>query len=180
METFEWEKYLELERENKDIFLGSHFRSPIPLEERAKFKRLNYYPPDPKYRFELEIHEHKEKEIIKVKDTKGNDREFLRWGEFRFKIGTEDCVLQAYKSSQMDERLFIPFRDATSGKETYGAGCYLDLEIEKDYVEGKWVLDFNKAYNPWCAYSKDYACPFVPPKNWLKIEVRAGEENYKK
>lgn len=84
METFEWEKYLELERENKDVFFGYHFQSP-------------------------------------------------------------DCVLQASKSSQIDERLFIPFRDATSGKETYGVGCYLDLEIEKDYVEGKWIFDFNKA-----------------------------------
>lgn len=119
METFEWKKYLELERENKGVFFGYHLKSP-------------------------------------------------------------DCVLQAYKSSQMDKRLFIPFRDATSGKETYGVGCYLDLEIEKDYVEGKWIFDFNKAYNLWCAYSKDYAYPFVPPENWLKVPVRAGEKDYKK
>ena len=69
----------------------------------------------------------------------------------------------------------------TSGKETYGAGRYLDLEADKDLTEeGKWILDFNKAYNPWCAYSEDYACTFTPPENWLKVPIYAGEKNYKK
>jgi len=180
MEMSEWKKRLELERENKDIFFRQHFQSPVPVEERMEFNGLDYYPPDPKYRFELVLHEHKEKEKIKVQDTQGNEREFLRWGEFRFKIGGEEYVLQAYKSKAMEERLFIPFRDATSGKETYGAGRYIDLEPEEHYTGGKWVFDFNKAYNPWCAYSKYYACPFVTPENWLKVTVRAGEKIIKR
>jgi len=143
-----------------------------------KFNELDYYPPDPKYYFELELHEHKEKEIVKVQDTTGNERKFLRWGEFRFKIGDKDCTLQAYKSDSMEERLFIPFRDAMSGKETYGAGRYIDLDANEHYIKGKWILDFNKAYNPWCAYSEHYACPFVLPENWLKVEVKAGEKDY--
>jgi uncharacterized protein (DUF1684 family) len=106
-------------------------------------------------------------------------REFFRWGEFRFKIGDKDCTLQVYKSDPQEDRLFISFWDATSGKETYGAGRYLDLETGKHQTsEGKWILDFNRAYNPWCAYSKDYVCPFVPPENWLDVEVRAGEKAY--
>ena len=180
MEVTKWKKRLELEREDKNIFFGQHFQSPISVEERKKFKGLDYYPPDPKYRFELDLQEHKEKEKIKVQDTQGNEREFLRWGEFRFKIDDGDCVLQAYKSDPGEERLFVPFRDATSDKETYGAGRYIDLEPEENYAGGKWILDFNKAYNPWCAYSKYYACPFVPPENWLKVPLRAGEKNYKK
>jgi len=76
--------------------------------------------------------------------------------------------------------LFVPFRDATSGKETYGAGRYIDLEPEERLNnEGKWVLDLNKAYNPWCAYSDAYICPLVPTENWLKVPVRAGEKDYK-
>jgi len=112
-----------------------------------------------------------------IEDTGGNKREFLRWGEFRFRIAGKDCTLQAYKSDPEEERLFIPFRDTTNGKETYGAERYLELEPRKHYTaEGKWILDFNRAYNPWCAYNKDYVCPFVPPENWLRVPVRAGEK----
>jgi len=180
MEISGWKRQLESERENKDVFFGQHFQSPIPFEAHVKFKGLYYYSPDPRYRFELVLHEHKKKESIKVQDTQDNERELLRWGEFRFRIDNEEFVLQAYKSNPAEGRLFIPFRDATSGKETYGAGRYIDLKPEDDYNEGKWVLDFNKAYNPWCAYSKEYSCPFVPPENWLKISIQSGEKNYKK
>jgi uncharacterized protein (DUF1684 family) len=179
MEVSEWKRRIELERENKNNFFGMHSQSPIPPEDRQKFRGLEYYPPDPGYRFEIELSEHKEKGVLKIEDTQGNEREFLKWGEFRFKIGDTDCKLQVYKSEPTEERLFVPFRDATSGKETYGAGRYLDLEPGKHYTtEGKWILDFNEAYNPWCAYSKDYACPFVPPENWLKVPIKAGEKNY--
>jgi uncharacterized protein (DUF1684 family) len=77
------------------------------------------------------------------------------------------------------ERLFILFKDATSGKETYGAGRYLDLEAERDHTpDGRWILDFNRAYNPWCVYSKDYTCPLVPRENWLEVAIPAGEKDY--
>ena len=88
-------------------------------------------------------------------------------------------TLHAYKSAPDEERLFVPFRDKTSGEETYGAGRYLDLEPDEGLTAGgKWILDLNMAYNPWCAYSEDYACPFVPPENWLDLPIRAGEKNY--
>ena len=156
-----------------------HGQSPIPLEERVKFRGLEYYPPNADYRFELELHEHSDKKLLQIEDTSGNIRDFLRWAEFRFKVGAEECTLQAYKRDPREERLFIPFKDTTSGKETYGAGRYIDLEYERDHTpNGKWILDFNKAYNPWCAYSKNYVCPFVPLENWLKSAIRAGEKSY--
>jgi len=175
-----WKADLKMARRAKDEFFGSdHPQSPIPPMERQKFKWLAYYPPDPEYRFELDLHEHKEKKRLKVQDTKGGERELIRWGEFRFKISGKDCKLQAYKSNPAEERLFIPFRDATSGKETYGAGRYLDLEPERHRTaDGKWIVDFNVAYNPWCAYSDAYVCPFVPPENWLEVPILAGEKNY--
>jgi len=178
MDISEWKRKLELERENKDKFFRKYLQSPISIEERSTFKGLNYYPADRKYRFELELHEHKKKEKIRVQDTQGNERELLCWGEFRFKIDDNECVLQVYKINPIEEKIFIPFRDTTNSEETYGAGRYIDLEPGEYYSEGKWVLDFNKAYNPWCAYSAYYACPFVPPENWLKVPVRAGEKNY--
>jgi uncharacterized protein (DUF1684 family) len=176
----DWKERLEKEREEKDKFFAVHWQSPIPPEERAKFKGLNYYPPNADYRFELELHEHQDKKRLQIEDTGGNIRDFLRWGEFRFKIGDEEYTLQAYKSDPQEELLFIPFKDATSGKETYGAGRYIDREYKRDCTpEGRWILDFNKAYNPWCAYSKNYVCPFVPPENWLKVAIRAGEKKLK-
>ncbi len=111
--------------------------------------------------------------------TKGNEQEFLRWGEFQFRISNQEQVLQAYKSNPDEDKLFIPFKDETSGKETYGAGRYIDLEPERDLtLERRWILDFNNAYNPWCVYSEAYICPFIPPENWFKVPIRAGEKNY--
>ena len=178
MDVEEWKKEVEMGRKQKDAFFGG-YQSPIPYEGRENFKGLNYYPADINYRFELELIEHSEKNTLKIEDTKGNIREFIRYGEFRFKIDGTDCKLQAYKSDLQEERLFIPFKDATTGKETYPAGRYLDMELGIDQsADEKWILDFNKAYNPWCAYSENYACPFTPPENWLKVPIYAGEKNY--
>ena len=179
MKISEWRGGLEREREAKDRFFAKYPQSPLPFEGRKRFKGLDYFPPDPAYRFELELHEHEEKRVIRMAYTKGQEQDFLRWGEFRFKVGDEEQAIQAYKGNPAEERLFILFRDATSGKETYGAGRYLDLEPDRDQTtEGKWILDFNKAYNPWCVYSKDYTCPLVPQENWLEVPICAGEKNY--
>jgi len=176
--AYKWEERLDYEREEKNRFFAEHWQSPIPLQERPEFMGLSYYPIDPNFRFELELLEHSNKNTIQVEDTKGVIRQFLKWGEFRFNVGNKECTLQAYKSSPEEERLFIPFRDETSGKETYGAGRYLDLDSTDRTTNGRWILNFNKAYNPWCAYSENYACPFVPPENWLDVPVIAGERNY--
>ena len=111
-------------------------------------------------------------EIVEIEDTKANLRKLIRWGEFVFNVDGVDCRLQAYKSDMKEERLFVPFKDLSSGIETYRAGRYLDLDSRKDFSsQGQWVLDFNKAYDPWCAYSKHYACPFTPPENWLEVYI---------
>jgi hypothetical protein len=180
MNPDEWARQTEADRQEKDRFFQMGYQSPIPLEEREDFHGLDYYPPDMKYRFELVLVEHPQKDIVRIQDTQGNIRQLISHGEFRFNIDGVEYRLQAYKSRSQEEGLFIPFRDLTSGKATYGAGRYLDLSPARDQMPGgEWVLDFNKAYNPWCAYSKDYACPFTPPENWLEVEIRAGEKDYK-
>jgi uncharacterized protein (DUF1684 family) len=179
MEISEWKECLEREREEKNKFFLLHPQSPVPFEERKRLKGLDYYPLNPNYRFELELHEHDEKKVVKMAYTKGDEQEFLRWGEFQFRVSGQEQILQAYKSNSEEDRLFIPFKDETSGRETYGAGRYIDLEPERDRpAERKWILDFNRAYNPWCVYSEAYTCPFVPRENWLKAPIRAGEKNY--
>lgn len=116
-----------------------------------------------------------------MKYSQGEAKAFLRWGEFRFTIGDRESVLQVYKRTPEEKLLFVPFRDATCGKETYSAGRYLNLEAERHHAsEEKWIVDFNEAYNPWCVYSKTYTCPFVPPENWLEASIRAGEKMFPK
>lgn len=174
-----WKINLERKRQEKNKFFLLDSRSPLTQSLRVGFKGLAYYPPDQKLRFEPKLYEYKEKTKIKVGDSSGKERLFLKWGEFRFRIGETRYVLQAYKSDYSQESLFIPFRDITNGKETYSAGRYIDIDSTKHTIDkGKWILDFNRAYNPFCAYSSVYSCPFVPPENWLKVAVRAGEKKY--
>lgn len=165
-------------RAAKDEFFGEHPHSPIPGDERGAFDGLAYFPPDSDYRFELERHEHDEREPITVETTAEGEREYVRWGAFRFEVDGEGCVLQAYKADPGEDRLWVPFRDATSGAETYGAGRYLDLEADEHRHGGTWVLDFNLAYNPSCAYDDAYECPLIPIENWLDVRIEAGEKAY--
>lgn len=180
MDIGTWKDQVRKQRQQKDEFFLLHRQSPIPEEDRLQFDGLRYYPPDPDYRFELELDIHPTAETLRVDDTSGGERELIRGGEFRFTIDGHEYALQVYQSEPGEPRLFIPFRDETSGDETYGAGRYLDLEPERHLIsDNRWILDFNQAYNPWCAYSDDYVCPFVPPENWLDVPIRAGEKNYR-
>jgi len=180
MDVSEWEKKIQTERDEKDRFFMLYPQSPLSIQDRRMLTDgLDYFPPDIAYRFELELHEHTDKNTLKMAYTRGEEKEFIRWGEFRFRIGGEDCILQAYKMDSTEDKLFIPFRDQTGGKETYGAGRYIDIDPDRHInADGKWILDFNVAYNPWCAYSESYTCPIVPTENWLKVPINAGEKNY--
>jgi len=176
-----WKARIEAERREKDVFFGQDWQSPISPEDRVRFKGLDYYPPNPDLRFELELHEHADKQTVKMAFTKGEQSDFVQWGEFRFEIEGCECTLQVYKRDPDEQGLFVPFRDATSSVETYGAGRYLDLDaVSNQTADGRWIIDFNAAYNPWCAYSEDYTCPLVPPDNRLAVPVRAGEKSCSK
>lgn len=173
-----FKEQIEREREQKDEYFKKHPRSPIPREEKDEFDGLNYYEVNPDLRFKLELTEHEDKEKIKVEDSKGNKQEFIKWGEFNFKIDGEQVTLQAFKGDKSEGRLWVPFKDETNGKETYGAGRYIDLEPQEHKENGKWILDLNQAYSPSCAYNEGFVCPFIPPENWLDVEIEAGEKNY--
>lgn len=178
-DTDNWERRLEREREEKDHFFGDHPRSPIPATEREGFDGLRYFSPDPEYRFELELREHDSKEQITTETTTEGEQEYIRWGEFAFELDGEEYTLQAYKSSPDEERFWVPFKDETNEEETYGGGRYLDLERDEHLTEdGAWILDFNRAYNPFCVYSEEYECPLIPLENWLETRIEAGEKMY--
>ena len=168
---------IENERKEKDLFFKKHPQSPIPPEDRNNFEGINYYPVKSELRFILKLHEHKDKKMTEVKDNLGNNQEFICWGEFAFEVDHKQITLQTYKRNSYEEGLWVPFRDKTNEKETYGAGRYIDLD-ERSKKSDKWILDFNQAYNPFCAYSEAYVCPFIPTENWIKIKIEAGEKKY--
>ncbi len=174
-----WKQTLKMQRIQKDDFFKNHPQSPIPKTERHNFNHLDYFDPDETYRFELPLQELEKIERIKINDSGGQTRNMLIWGKFTFSINGNQYTLQAYKNNTGEARLFIPFKDKTNSKATYGAGKYLDLYYENDQLEnGNWIVDFNKSTNPWCAYSEKYACPLVPPANHLNVEILAGEKSY--
>ncbi len=164
---------IEAQRAAKDEdFRGSPY-SPIPHEDRDAFTGLAYYPVGPAYRLEglaLSPYEGGEPEAFMMPTSTDELRRAWRAGTFRFVLGGQPVSLVAYDLG--NGSLFVPFLDATSGAETYGAGRYLDLEPELD---GTFTLDFNLAYFPYCAYSPDYSCPLTPAENRLPVRVEAGE-----
>lgn len=165
---------LQAERAEKDYYLR---RDPYsPIEDRQAFSGLNYYPPDPKYRYTLPLFP-VEPEPLTFQTSTGDERVYFKIGHVEFEVEGQPARLSVYKSEEHDE-LFLPFRDATSGTETYGAGRYLEpAELANDEI----LLDFNLAYNPYCAYSDAYSCPLPPLENWLTIvAIQAGEKIYKK
>lgn len=171
---------IEHHRRHREAYFAKDAHSPIAPDQRGEaFPGLAYYPPDPAYRFELELHEYDDPETITVETTADGERTYLRWGEFAFEIDGESVTLQAYRSSSDADHLWVPFRDATSGERTYGAGRYLDLMAEENRLpDGRWILDFNLAYNPTCAYNEAYECPLIPMENWLEVPIEAGEQDY--
>ena len=162
-------------KQKEDYFLNGH-DSPLKRDGKSNDGPLNYFEPDPSYRFEVALNRHSDPGSIIMATSKGTRRLFNNIGYFEVDIGGQPVRIQAYQSAERDDpSVFIPFRDATSGGETYGAARYIDLEVEHD---DRYALDFNYAYNPYCAYSDSYTCPLPPSENWLKVPIRAGEKKY--
>ncbi len=159
-------------RAQKDEFMREHPQSPLPEELRPSFSGLSYYDPAPELSFELPV-EPADGSEVHVQTSDGQIRAYVRAGVVRFDIGGEPTQLTLFSTPGHDDGYFVPFRDATSGKETYGAGRYLDLEPNGD---GTVTLDFNYAYNPYCAYDEAYSCPLPPHENWLQVPIEAGEK----
>ncbi|HKZ58799.1 MAG TPA: DUF1684 domain-containing protein [Candidatus Thermoplasmatota archaeon] len=167
---------LQAERAAKDAAFRSEPWSPIPAQARAGFSGLAYFPPDPGWRVLAKVTQVKDAAPFEMATSTGEPRPQVRAARFDFETPSGRSALFGYKEAgrSRTHALFVPFRDATSGKETYGAGRYLDLE---DPGGGEIVIDFNLAYNPYCAYSEAYSCPLPPAENWLKIRVSAGERS---
>jgi uncharacterized protein (DUF1684 family) len=164
-------------RAEKDAFFKSAPGSPIPLAERDAFTALPYYPVDEDLVFDglrPEPYTGDEPTTFQIPTSDGKLRPARRAGVFTFELEGEPRRLTAYEleGAHRDGRMFLPFLDATSGTETYGAGRYLDLEPDED---GTYAIDFNLAYHPTCVYAPEFSCPLTPAENRLPVRVEAGE-----
>lgn len=159
-------------RKEKDAFFKDSFDSPLEYDVRKKFTGLNYYEPNLDLVFTVAVEPGDGKEIF-VKTSDDKERIYRRAGHISVEIDGQEVGLTLYDTGHPG--YFLPFRDSTSGKETYGAGRYLEFEANDD---GTVTVDFNMAYNPYCVYSDGYSCPVPPVENWLDVAIRAGEKNF--
>jgi uncharacterized protein (DUF1684 family) len=150
-------------------------KDPIPADKRNVLLPLRYYPPDPNYTVAAALRLGQERPVVLMPTSTGTIRRYERVGVLEFTFKGESLSLGAFveEGTRAVDGLFVPFVDATSGKETYPAGRYLDIPPT---TTGFYEIDFNKAYNPYCAYNATYECPYPPASNRLKVEIRAGEK----
>lgn len=159
-------------RREKDDFFRTHPQSPLTPGQRSAFRGLAYYDEAPELAIVIEPEPFAEPEVIDMQTSTGDSARYLRWARVRFDVDDHPAELTVYRNPGSDE-MFLPFQDANAGGETYGAGRYLDVSQLPD---GKLLLDFNYAYNPYCAYNDGWSCPLPPAENRLHVAIRAGEK----
>ena len=148
--------------------------SPLTEEQKENFTALNYFPISEKYKVRAEFHKNSRERIVKIAVTDGSQREYLVFGNVHLHLEGKELDLNVYKPVKKEsDYLFIPFYDITSADLTYGGGRY----VEPVLIDGKTIeIDFNLAYNPYCAYNHTYKCPIPPQENNLQVSILAGEK----
>ncbi|MGB1286155.1 MAG: DUF1684 domain-containing protein [Aggregatilineales bacterium] len=158
-------------RAQKDKFFREHPQSPLTSDQKSGFTGLQYYIPMAKWDMQVDVTEFEEKENLQIQTTTGETRWYLRFGEFVVKAGGQEARLTIFKSPP--DHFFLPFADANAGTETYPAGRYLE---PVQLSNGQFHIDFNQAYNPYCAYSPKWSCPITPAENRISVAIPAGEK----
>ncbi len=158
--------------------------TPLNEEEIAIFKGITFFPIDEKYNIKADFTPINDGNIIPFPTSAGKVKYYKEYGIANFDLDGKNFALKIYQANpildQYPTHLFLPFTDETNGDTTYGGGRYIDLDTEKSFTEnGKIIINFNEAYNPYCAYSKRYNCPIPPSYNSLDTEIKAGV-TYKK
>jgi len=177
----EYKKEIQKERDAKDIDMRTGEKSPILSEERTNFKGLNYFSPNEEYRKTAKFKRFDQATHFFMKTTTDRLPEYSLYGEITFTHEGNEYNLNIYQNIELvkkpgfDKHLFLPFNDLTNDKESYGGGRFMDIsETGEDTI----VIDFNNAYNPYCAYNHKYSCPIPPEANNLPIRIEAGEKKW--
>lgn len=170
---------IEKERERQFKFIRFNIESPLTEEQKKDFKSLTFYEINPSYRVKARLVPIESKKVREVPLTDGSKEKYIEHSYAEFELGGQTnklLLLQSVKETDM-RNFFLAFADETSGKETYGGGRFLNVRQDgKNSI----TIDFNLAYNPYCAYNPDYACPLPPKENLMTIAIEAGEKNYDK
>ena len=161
-------------RKQKDDFFKHDWQSPLTPDQQQAFDGLKYYPENPALRFTVPIEPYADQAPVIMQTSTGAVNEYVKYGQVSFSVNGEAAALQVYQDPDGGD-FFLPFVDATAPDETYGAGRYLDIEPNDD---GTFTIDFNYAYNPYCAYNPHWSCPIPPQENRLKLRIEAGERNF--
>jgi len=169
------------ERREKDKDFIKAENSPLDEISKKSFRGLNYFPVSEKYRVKARLQFYDNPDTILMKTTTDRLPQYLVYAKATFTLDGKQLELTVYRNVSLmkkkgyEDYLFVPFRDLTTGEKSYGGGRYVDARIP----EGTdFVIDFNRAYNPYCVYSKRYSCPVPPDGNYLEIAIEAGEKNY--
>lgn len=165
---------LERYRAKKDTFFKANAHSPLTPEQQTVFAGLRYFPENPELRLVLPIEQPDDRDGVVMQTSSGDERAYARYGRLRFSAAGQEVALTVYVDHDSGE-LFLPFADALRGRETYGVGRYLEPQLLAD---GQLLVDFNLAYNPYCAYNDGWSCPLTPAENWIQVPIRAGERIY--
>lgn len=169
---------IQKDRNEKAEFMKSGNGSPF-LKDSIPLTELHYFTIDPKYKVKAKLRPIEGKKVVILATSDGNQQKYLEYAYALFSLdGIENrlLILELMDMGPQRGKLFLAFADETSGAETYGAGRYLD--VKKVPAATSVVLDFNLAYNPYCAYNDSYSCPFPPKENILRVPILAGEKNY--
>lgn len=163
-----------------DQFFQLHPQSPLSAAQKERFAGLDYYPENEELIIQPQLVGFPADEPhIGMETSTGQVNHYRKWGKATFVVEGVEASLIVY-SDPWGESLFVPFKDATNGDETYGAGRYLDSDRPGVMLtaDHQLILNFNYAYNPYCAYSVGYSCPLPPRENWLSVPIRAGEKTF--
>jgi uncharacterized protein len=160
-------------RKMKDEYFTHDGESPLTPEQKKAFKGLKYFPPNPGLNIEVNVHEFPDMQQVEMQTTTGDIQFYQRYGKFSFSVDGHPAELTIYQS---DSGWFLPFVDNLAGKETYPAGRYLEPE---PLGGERFRVDFNLAYNPYCAYNDIWSCPLTPFENRINVPIRAGEKLFK-
>ncbi len=168
-----------LKRAEKADYMKNDESSPFNRDENVTFTSLKYYDVNPSFRFESKLFEYEPKDTVTVMGTKGEERRIVRYGYITFSYEGKGYNVNVYQGETKsgDKYYSIWFTDLTTGEETYGVGRYLNFD-KKDDPDYIYVIDFNMAYNPYCAYTPIYSCAIPLDEDHIPIKINAGEKNY--
>ena len=163
---------LEEFRASKDDFFAHHPQSPLTPGQKRDFHGLDYFEENKDLQMKVHVDKFPEQEQVVIQTSTGQTQTYTRYGKFKFNVNGQTAELTLYSG---EHGFFLPFADSLAGEETYPAGRYLEPEPVSD---DRFLVDFNMAYNPYCAYNEMWSCPLTPPENRLKVPIRAGEKMF--